>query len=80
MDETISIGCKLPHGLVLEIGVNKDGTPGESYRNAVLQGTVDARKGAKYGVTKVPRDLWLKWLANNKNLRYVVDLSVFVVT
>ncbi len=77
--ETINIGCKLPYGLVLEVGLNKDGIPGKTYRNAVLQGTLGANKGAKYGTARVPRDLWESWAATNKALRYVVDGSVFVV-
>jgi hypothetical protein len=79
-EEQINIGCKLPHGLVLEIGLDpKTGIPTEKYRNAVLQGTLQARKGAKFGSAFVPRDLWDAWVAKNKKFRYVVDGSVFVV-
>jgi hypothetical protein len=78
--ENINIGCKLPHGIVLEIGsLGKDGVPGKDYRCAVLQGTLLARKGARYGTALVPRDLWETWVAKNKAFRYVVDGSVFVV-
>lgn len=78
-EERINIGCKLPHGLVLEIGLNKDGTPSKDYEAAVLQGLVKARKGAKYGSTLVVKALWDTWLAKNVKLRYVVDGSVFVI-
>ena len=79
-NEKVTIGCKLPHGLVLEIGLDKDGVPGKGYQCAVLQGLSKARKGAQYGLTLVDRGLWEAWVAKNKTLRYVIDKSVFVVT
>lgn len=78
--EKVMVGCKLPHGLVLEVGLDpKLGIPSDKYRNAVLQGTLGARAGAKFGSTLVPRDLWDAWLKKNAKLRYVVDKSVFVI-
>ena len=79
-EESINIGCKLPHGLALEVGLEKDGTPGKDYRCVVLQGLLKARKGSKYGSTLVPVAVWASWLKANAKLRYVVDKSVFVIT
>lgn len=79
--ERVNIGCKLPHGLVLEVGLDpKVGVPTGKYRSVVLQGTLGARAGAKFGSTLVPRDLWDVWAKKNAKLRYVVDKSVFVIT
>lgn len=78
--ERINIGCSLPHGYVLEIGLpKKTGVPAKDYRFAILQGLSGARKGAKFGSALVPKDLWDEWLAKNAKLRYVVDQSIFVI-
>lgn len=79
-EETINIGCKLPHGLALEVGLDKFGAPGDNYRCCVLQGLLKARKGAKFGSTLVPKPLWDSWVKTNAKLRYVVEKSVFVIT
>jgi hypothetical protein len=80
-EDSVNIGCKLPHGLVLEIGLDpKTGKPTEDYRCVVLQGLLKARKGAKYGTTLVPVVVWEPWLKANAKLRYIVDKSVFVIT
>lgn len=77
--EKINIGCKLPHGLVLEVGLAKNGIPGEGYRAVVLQGTLAARVGAKFGSTLIAKAVWDAWIKENVKLRYVVDKSVFVI-
>jgi hypothetical protein len=77
----VNIGCKLPHGLALEVGLDpKTGQPTDDYRCVVLQGMLKAPKGAKYGSTLVPVGVWEPWLKVNTELRYVVDGSVFVIT
>jgi hypothetical protein len=79
--ERVNIGCKLPHGLVLEIGLDpKTGQPTKRYEAFVLQGTIKARPGAKFGETLVPLSVWEAWVKRNAKLRYVLDKSVFVVT
>lgn len=78
-EEKVNIGCKLPHGLALEIGIDKAGFPVEGYQCFVLQGLNKARKGAKHGSTLVPKTVWESWLAKNTKLRYVVDGSVFAI-
>jgi hypothetical protein len=86
-EERINIGCKLPHGLAIEIGMvagntkgNTFAVPGPDYRCVVLQGLLGARKGAKYGSTLVPKPVWETWVKANAKLRYVVDGSIFVIT
>lgn len=72
--ETIIIGCRLPHGLVLEVG-----TPGtEDYRAVELTGVGKMRRGAKIALTPVPLEVWAAWVDKNLTLRYVVEKSVFV--
>lgn len=77
--EKINIGCKLPHGLLLEFGLAKNGIPGKDYCAVVLQGTLAARPGAKFGSTFMAKALWDEWSVKNANLRYLVDGSVFVI-
>ena len=79
-EERVNIGCKLPHGLALEVGLDpKTGQPTKDYRCVVLQGLLKAKKGAKHGSTLVPKAVWDTWLAANLKLRYVVEQSVFVI-
>lgn len=74
------IGCKLPHGYVLEIGLSKGGVPTKNYKSVVLNGTLNATANAKFGVVKVDEALWAAWLKQNRTLRYVVDGSIFVAS
>ena len=77
---TVNIGCKLPHGLVIEIGLDpKTGRPTKDYEAFVLQGTLKAPAGAKFGTTPIPKSVWEAWVKKNAKLRYVLDKSVFVV-
>lgn len=80
-EERVNVGCMLPHGLALEVGLDtKTGQPTEDYRCVVLQGVLKARKGAKFGSTLVPVGVWEPWLKANAKMRFVVDKSVFVIT
>jgi hypothetical protein len=79
--ERINIGCKLPHGYVIEVGLDpKTGQPTDDYEAIVLQGLLKARKGAKYGSTLIDRAAWETWLKKNAKLRYVVEKSIFAIT
>lgn len=81
MAERINIGCKLPHGFLIEVGLHaKTQQPTDDYAAIVLQGTLKARKGSKHGSTLVDKAVWEAWLAENKTLRYVLDKSIFVIT
>jgi hypothetical protein len=81
MMPNINIGCKTPHGLPLEIGVNsRNCTIGKDYQCVVLNGVNKAKPGARYGVTSVDEDLWKTWLKANAKLRYVLDGSVWAIS
>lgn len=71
----ITVGCKLPHGLLLELA---DGSSVE------LNGTNVNAKGrdfyvppAEYGETEVDGALFNQWLADHKTAPYVVNGFVF---
>lgn len=76
----LKIGCKLPHGLVLELGLDAKGAPTGAYEVVVLNGLDKTGFASKYGVTTgVSAAFWAAWTKRNKNLRYVKDGSVFVI-
>lgn len=77
----ITIGCKNPHGLVLELGVNvRTQMPTDKYQCVVLNGKLKTGSAkATFGVTTVDEDFWKAWLKKNAKLRYVLDGSVFQV-
>lgn len=70
---TITVGCKLPHGLKLEIGLPTD----EGYAFVILAGANTSRVINGWGVTKVNRDFWNKWLSTHKNAPYIKSGAVF---
>lgn len=75
---TKTIACKLPHGLVLEVGFSKKNqTPSADYTYVVLNGRSQATAGAKFGVTIVDATLWDAWAKANKDLRYLKDGSIY---
>lgn len=76
----LTIGCKLPHGYVLELNPPKigDKVPA-TYQAVVLNGTNKAKAKAKYGTTLVDPEFWAAWLKKNVKLRYLVDGSIFVI-
>lgn len=73
--DTVTIACKLPHGLVLELGyeiVNNGVVRSDKYKSYVLKGTnsnlVIAGQPAilnpEPGVTpNIPKDFWDAWIA-----------------
>lgn len=65
------VGCKLPAGFTIEVG-----TPGED-DYAYYQ--IPGRVGKKDGTASVPNAAGAAWCKANKNLRYYVDKSVYVV-
>lgn len=59
---TIVVGCKLPHGLQLEVG--SVGEP--EYRTFTLNGPLKKKglvDGTGYALTTIPKDFWDSWLA-----------------
>lgn len=71
----VTIGCKLPHGTVMETGI-----PGtKNYAYVVLNGTLNALPKAKYGSTRVDSEVWNAWKKQNASLRYLCEGSLFEV-
>lgn len=69
----VTIGCKLPHGLIIEAR----GNDGEMVKHT-LNGTNAARIVGGYGITEnVPGDLWKAWLKKNAKFPAVVNGQVF---
>lgn len=85
MTATVSVGCKLPWGLICEMG-----TPGsDDYRRISLVGSNGANKGhgkipghivaSGYGITfGVPKDFIDAWMAKHARLDCVRAGLVFV--
>lgn len=72
----VTIGCKLPHGLIIEARDNS----GEIQR-VTLKGANDARIVGGYGITEnVPADVWGAWLKRHAKFPAVVNGQVFVHT
>lgn len=85
MNSITTVGCKLPHGPCMEIGISRSG-PGPSYRCAIILGVEDVApallvgaKGSRYAVTRVPSDLVEVWFKANAKSRYALDGSVFII-
>ena len=77
---TVVIGCKLPNGLILEMGKVND----ENYQRVILNGSnarrvlgPDAVVIAGYGLTTIAKDFWDAWRKKNSKLKFVRDGHVF---
>ena len=68
MTNTVTVGCKLPNGLVIDI-------PGKGSHK--LAGARDSRIIGGYGLTPVPSDFWDAWLAANAKSDLVTKNIVF---
>ena len=70
---TVTIGCKLPHGLMLH--VTEEGQQGKSFR---VKGTNSAGIIGGFGITPgVPKDLWEAWLKRHAQLDFVRNGLIF---
>lgn len=69
MAEQVTVGCKLPNGLVLEV----DG------KQAIISGYrgEDVRIIGGYGLTQVDKELWDAWLKTHKEQPYVKNGVIF---
>lgn len=81
-----TVGCKLPHGPCMELGVAKNGSPDPDYKCAVVLGVEDVAptllvgpKDGRYAVTRVASDLVEAWFKANATSRYVLDKSIFII-
>lgn len=59
---TVTVACKLPHGLILEV-TKPDGSTVTKLVNGALH--KDAADG--YGITEVDKELWDAWFAAKKD-------------
>jgi hypothetical protein len=66
------VGCKLPHGLICELGAN---TP--EHAHVKLRGG-RTNKLLGVGVTPAPRNFMERWLKVNKNLPYVENKQIWL--
>lgn len=80
MSKLLTVACRLPHGLVLEVG--KVGA--DNYRQIKLNGPFS--KNAKgegaltvngYAFTKVPEDFWNEFTRAHKGAPYLVNRMVY---
>lgn len=69
----IWVGCKLPNGLVCEMGIRDDA----DYRSVRLNGANDAVIGG-YGLTQVSESFWNAWVKKHARLEFVRKALVFV--
>lgn len=80
--ETCIVGCKLPHGLDIDLDVKKDdkGVMIDSKR-MTLKGANAVRILGGYGVTRgVPKASFLQWLKDHATTPFILNGSVFMVT
>ena len=60
--ETVTVGCKLPHGLHLDV-------IGEKGRvRHTIKGTNSSAVIGGFGLTEVPKDFFDQWINDNKDL------------
>ncbi|EMB4114254.1 MULTISPECIES: hypothetical protein [Serratia] len=69
MAEQVTVGCKLPNGLVLEVDGHQQAVAG--YRGE------DVRIIGGYGLTPVDKELWDAWLKIHKDQPYVKNGVIF---
>lgn len=69
MSKTVTVGCKLPHGLVLTAG---DKSVTISGRNSSM-----ILSNESFGITEVDADFWDAWLLENKDKKAVTSGAIF---
>lgn len=67
MTTTVTVGCKLPNGLIIEVADKK----------ATLNGLNSTNVINSHGITEVDKGLWDAWLSANKELSFVKKGLVF---
>ena len=77
---TCIVGCKLPHGLVLELfETDKDGKVIRVTGRHTLKGANDSRIYGGYGLTdNIPTDFMEEWFKRNAKHPAVVNHSIFM--
>ena len=69
---TVLVGCKLPHGMVLEHPLNGSDTvtiKGLNKRHII---------GSTYATTEVDKDFWDVWLGSNAKFPPIMSGAIFV--
>lgn len=69
---TVSIGCKLPHGIILQHPMDPNNKVELRGKNKV---TII---GADYAVTQVDAEFWESWVAVNKEFAPFLSGAIFV--
>jgi hypothetical protein len=69
----VVVGCKLPHGLICELG--KLGS--DDYRSVRLRGANESVVGG-YGFTDVSEAFMGAWLKKNQRLEFVKNGAIFI--
>lgn len=71
---SVTIGCKLPHGLIIEIGTPED----EGYVSVTLKGGNSSAIIGGYGLTRVSADVWAEWVRTHKFFPALRNGQLFV--
>ena len=81
-NNSVFIGCKLPHGIVLQLTEVAKSDRGDLVH--VFNGEPITLKGQNsssviggYGITEVPEDFWNEWLRQNSKLKAVRSGLIF---
>jgi hypothetical protein len=74
MTDTVTVGCKLPNGLICEMG--KAGA--ENYKRVVLKGANDSKVIGGFGMTQVDGEFMAAWLKKYAWLPAVKNGLVFL--
>jgi len=70
-EKTILVGCKLPHGLIIE-------DPADVSKKVKIHGLNRSKIiGASYAATRVDRELWDRWIVAHKDFSAVVSGAIF---
>jgi hypothetical protein len=69
----VTVGCKLPNGLICEMGKVGD----ENHTVVRLNGANSARVIGGYGLTQVSAEFWGAWVKKHKGLEFVRKGLVF---
>jgi hypothetical protein len=75
---TVVIGCKIGSGIIIEVGIDKNGNKSERYRAVTLNGKNASKVIGGFGLTTVDKNLWEEWLKTHQDLTYIKKGLVFV--
>lgn len=69
----VYVGCKLPHGIHLDL----ISSPGEPLKRITANGSNKSNVIGGYGITRIPRDFWDKWLSSHSQINVVKNELIF---